>query len=66
MIRFIRVDRQLSSWKILQEIISTHHKELTITIVIGFMFLITGSYLVYIAETPEDQSLYDGPYKSMA
>ncbi|CAF4614336.1 unnamed protein product, partial [Rotaria magnacalcarata] len=22
--------------------------------------------LVYIAETPEDQSLYDGPYKSMA
>ncbi|CAF2172618.1 unnamed protein product [Rotaria magnacalcarata] len=66
MIRFIRVDRQLSSWKILQEIISTHHEELTITIVIGFMFLITGSYLVYIAETPEDQSLYDGPYKSMA
>ncbi|CAF1002175.1 unnamed protein product [Rotaria sordida] len=66
MIRFIRVDRQLTSWKILKGIILKHHQELTVTIVIGFMFLITGAYLVYIAETPVDPKLNTGSYKSMA
>lgn len=66
MIRFVRVDRQLSSWKILKGIISEHHKELAVTIVIGFMFLITGAYLVFIAETPIDPKLNTGNYKSMA
>jgi len=66
MIRFLRVDRQLSSWKILKEIILTHHQELTVTIVIGFMFMIIGSYLVFIAETPVDEKLNTGSYRSMA
>jgi hypothetical protein len=66
MIRFLRVDRQLSSWKVLKGIILTHHQELTVTIVIGFMFLITGAYLVYIAEAPMDPKLNTGSYKSMA
>jgi hypothetical protein len=66
MIRFLRVDRQLSSWRILKEIILKHRQELTVTIVIGLMFLITGSYLVYIAEVPMDSKLYTGSFKSMA
>jgi hypothetical protein len=66
MIRFLRVDRQLSSWRILKDIIITHRQELTVTLVIAFMFLITGSYLVYIAETPIDPSLNSGPFRSMA
>ena len=66
MIRFLRVDRQLSSWGILKGIILKHRQELTVTIVIGFMFLITGAYLVYIAETPVDPKLNTGPFKSMA
>ncbi len=66
MIRFLRVDRQLSSWRILKEIILKHRQELTVTIVIGFMFLITGAHLVYIAEAPMDSTLYNGSFKSMA
>jgi hypothetical protein len=66
MIRFLRVDRQLSSWRILKGIILTHRQEITVTIVIGFMFLIIGAYLVYIAEAPLDPKLNEGPFKSMA
>ena len=66
MIRFLRVDRQLTSWKILKGIIVTHRQELTVTLVIAFMFLITGSYLVYIAETPIDPNLNTGPFRSVA
>ncbi|CAF0830677.1 unnamed protein product [Adineta ricciae] len=66
MIRFLRIDRQLSSWKILKGIIVTHRQELTVTLVIAFMFLISGSYLVYIAETPIDPSLNKGPFRSVA
>jgi hypothetical protein len=66
MIRFLRVDRQLSSWRILKGIILKHRQELTVTIVIGFMFLITGAYLVYVAETPIDPKLNTGSFKSMA
>ncbi|CAF0832107.1 unnamed protein product [Adineta steineri] len=66
MIRFLRVDRQLSSWRILKEICIKHRQELTVTIVIGFMFLIIGAYLVYIAEAPMDPKLNEGPFKSMA
>ncbi|CAF5164530.1 unnamed protein product [Rotaria magnacalcarata] len=66
MIRFLRVDRQLSSWKILKGIIVTHRQELTVTLVIAFMFLITGSYLLYVAETPMDPTLNKGNFKSIA
>lgn len=66
MIRFLRVDRQLSSWRVLKQIILKHRQELTVTLVIGFMFLITGAYLVYIAETPLDPTMKKGPYESMA
>lgn len=66
MIRFLRVDRQLSSWTILKNVIITHRQELTVTLVIAFMFLITDSYLVYIAETPVDPSLNTGPFRSIA
>ena len=66
MIRFLRVDRQLSSWRILKEIILKHRQELTVTLVIGFMFLITGAYLVHVAETPIDPQLNTGPFRSMA
>lgn len=66
MIRFLRVDRQLSSWKVLKEIILAHRQELTVTIVIGFMFLITSAYLVFITETPADRKLYTGKFESMA
>jgi hypothetical protein len=66
MIRFLRVDRQLSSWRILKGIILTHRQELTVTIVIGFMFMIIGAYLVYIAETPMDSKLNEGSFQSMA
>ena len=66
MIRFLRVDRQLSSWKILKGIIRTHRQELTVTLVIAFMFLITGSYLLHIAETPVDPRQNSGPFRSVA
>lgn len=66
MIRFVRIDRQLSSWKILKGIIVTHRQELTVTLVIAFMFLITGSYLVYLAETSADSQSNSGQFRSMA
>lgn len=67
MIRFLRVDRQLSSWRILKEICLKHHQELIVTIVIGLMFLIIGAYLVYIAEVPIHPKLNTESYKkSMA
>lgn len=66
MIRFLRIDRQLTSWKILKGIIISHRQELTVTLVIAFMFLITGSYLVYIAETPIDPNLNTRSFRSLA
>ena len=66
MLRFVRVDRQLSSWRILKGIIFTHRQELTVTLVIAFMFLITGSYLVHIAETPMDPQQKSGMFRSVA
>jgi hypothetical protein len=66
MIRFLRVDRQLSSWRILKGTILKHRQELTVTLVIAFMFLISGSYLVHIAETPIDPNLNSGPFRSVA
>ena len=66
MIRFLRVDRQLSSWKILKHIIIAHSQELTVTLVIAFMFLITGSYLVYLAETSINPNSNSGPFRSTA
>jgi hypothetical protein len=66
MIRFLRVDRQLSSWRVLKEIIQTHRQELTVTLVISFMFLITGAYLVHISETSLDPQQNTGPFRSMA
>ena len=66
MIRFLRVDRRLSSWKILKGIILQHRQELTVTIVIGFMFLITSAYLVLIAETSMDENSDPGSFRSMA
>ena len=66
MIRFLRVDRQLSSWRVLKDIILKHRQELTVTLVLGFMFLIIGAYLVHIAETPLDPKLNTGRYRSMA
>jgi hypothetical protein len=66
MIRFLRVDRQSSSLEILKGIILKHRQELTVTVVIGFMFMITGAYLVYITEAPIDPKLNTGGFKSMA
>lgn len=66
MIRFLRVDRQLSSWRVLKDIILKHREELTVTLVIAFMFLITGAYLVHIAETSIDPKKQAGPFRSMA
>ena len=66
MIRFLRVDRQLSSWKVLKGIIQTHRQELTVTLVIGFMFLITGSYLIHIMEMSEDSEKNLSKFHSMA
>ena len=66
MIRFLRVDRQLSSWRILKGIILKHRQELTVTVVIGFMFLIISAYLVLITEAPMDRKSYTGSFQSMA
>ena len=66
-IRCLRIDRQCSSWKILKcTIITTHCQELTVTLVIGFMFLITCSYLIYVIEMPIDPNLKVGLFKSLA
>lgn len=66
MIRFLRVDRQLSSWKLLNETIIKHRQELTVTLVIALTFLITGSYLVHIAETPIHAKPSELKFRSVA
>lgn len=66
MIRFLRVDRRMTSWKILKGILFIHRQELTVTFVIAFMFLITASYLIQIAETPINLNEKSGPFRSVA
>lgn len=66
MVRFLRVDRQLTSWQILKDICTKHRQELTVTIVIGFMFLLIGAYLVYIAENPVQTPEHETAFKSLA
>jgi hypothetical protein len=65
-LRLFRLDRQLVSWSILKGIIRLRSEELTGAIVISLMFLITGSYLIHISETPVTSPDKNVPFQSAA
>ncbi|THD26840.1 Potassium voltage-gated channel subfamily KQT member 1 [Fasciola hepatica] len=49
-LRMIRMDRRGGSWKLLASVVWAHRQELFTTVYIGFLGLISSSFLVYLLE----------------
>ncbi|CAF0875816.1 unnamed protein product [Rotaria sordida] len=52
-LRVLHVDRHGGTWRLLGSVVYIHRQELITTLYIGFLALISCSYLVYIAEKDE-------------
>ncbi|CAF0733693.1 unnamed protein product [Adineta ricciae] len=55
-LRVLHVDRHGGTWRLLGSVVYIHRQELITTLYIGFLALISCSYLVYIAEKDEKAS----------
>ncbi|VDD75536.1 unnamed protein product [Mesocestoides corti] len=56
-LRMIRVDRRGGSFKLLASVVWAHRQELFTTMYIGFLALIFGSFLIYLAEKKENAKI---------
>ncbi|XP_056294578.1 LOW QUALITY PROTEIN: potassium voltage-gated channel subfamily KQT member 2 [Pseudoliparis swirei] len=54
-LRMIRMDRRGGTWKLLGSVVYAHSKELITAWYIGFLCLILGSFLVYLAEKEDNE-----------
>ncbi|CAF0998157.1 unnamed protein product [Adineta steineri] len=59
-LRVLHVDRHGGTWRLLGSVVYIHRQELITTLYIGFLALISCSYLVYIAEKDARSSLIHG------
>ncbi|XP_074111981.1 potassium voltage-gated channel subfamily KQT member 1-like isoform X1 [Cotesia typhae] len=53
-LRMVRMDRRGGSWKLLGSVVYAHRQELFTTLYIGFLGLISASFLVYLAERDDE------------
>ncbi|TGZ66626.1 hypothetical protein CRM22_005232 [Opisthorchis felineus] len=56
-LRMIRMDRRGGSWKLLASVVWAHRQELFTTVYIGFLALISGSFLVYLLERDTNEKI---------
>nr|QQY02604.1 potassium voltage-gated channel subfamily KQT member 2 [Cryptocotyle lingua] len=56
-LRMIRMDRRGGSWKLLASVVWAHRQELFTTVYIGFLTLISGSFLVYLLERDSNEKI---------
>ncbi|XP_071501429.1 potassium voltage-gated channel subfamily KQT member 1-like isoform X1 [Diadema antillarum] len=61
-LRMVRVDRRGNTWKLLGSVVWAHRQELLTTWYIGFLALISVSFLVF---TLENKAENDGDYKTL-
>ena len=65
-LRFLHVDRRLTSCRLLGSVIYDHRYELTATLYFCFIFLIAVAYLIWLVEKDENKSSSEDMFHSFA
>jgi len=65
-LRFLHVDRRLTSWRLLGSVIYDHRYELIATLYFCFIFLIIIAYLIWLVEKDETKSASEDMFHSFA
>jgi potassium voltage-gated channel KQT-like subfamily member 1 len=65
-LRFLHVDRRLTSWRLLGSVVYDHRYELIATLYFCFIFLIVVAYLIWLVEKDETKLPGDDMFHSFA
>ncbi|CAF1532183.1 unnamed protein product [Didymodactylos carnosus] len=65
-LRFLHVDRRLTSWRLLGSVVYDHRYELIATLYFCFIFLIVVAYLIWLVEKDETKNAADDMFHSFA
>lgn len=65
-LRFLHVDRRLTSWRLLGAVVYDHRYELIATMYFCFIFLIVVAYLIWLVEKDESKAPGDDMFHSFA
>ena len=65
-LRFLHVDRRLTSWRLLGSVVYDHRYELIATLYFCFIFLIVVAYLIWLVEKDESKPAADDMFHSFA
>jgi len=65
-LRFLHVDRRLTSWRLLGSVIYDHRYELIATLYFCFIFLIVIAYLIWLVEKDESKPANEDMFHSFA
>jgi potassium voltage-gated channel KQT-like subfamily protein 1 len=65
-LRFLHVDRRLTSWRLLGSVIYDHRYELIATLYFCFIFLIVVAYLIWLVEKDETKPASEDMFHSFA
>ncbi|CAF0852524.1 unnamed protein product [Didymodactylos carnosus] len=65
-LRFLHVDRRLTSWRLLGSVVYDHRYELVATLYFCFIFLIVVAYLIWLVEKDETKDAADDVFHSFA
>ena len=65
-LRFLHVDRRLTSWRLLGSVVYDHRYELIATLYFCFIFLIVVAYLIWLVEKDENMPASEDMFHSFA
>jgi potassium voltage-gated channel KQT-like subfamily member 1 len=65
-LRFLHVDRRLTSWRLLGSVVYDHRYELIATLYFCFIFLIVVAYLIWLVEKDESKPANEDMFHSFA
>ncbi len=65
-LRFLHVDRRLTSWRLLGSVVYDHRYELIATLYFCFIFLIVVAYLIWLVEKDETKPANEDMFHSFA
>jgi hypothetical protein len=65
-LRFLHVDRRLTSWRLLGSVVYDHRYELIATLYFCFIFLIVVAYLIWLVEKDETKPASEDMFHSFA
>ena len=65
-LRFLHVDRRLTSWRLLGSVVYDHRYELIATLYFCFIFLIVVAYLIWLVEKDESKPAKEDMFHSFA